>query len=106
MEKAVIFAPLKLFFGCFFILIAIFVGFVIKLIRKAKNDSYSGKVIDKKVNEKWDSEHKRHNYFYVLVAQLSDGKIRNLGVAKELYDQFNVGDAIGKNKGELLPHKI
>lgn len=106
MEKTVIFAPIKIFFGCFFVLIAIFIGFIIKLIKKTKDEAYTGKVIDKKVNEKWDDEKKRHEYFYILVTQLDTGKIRNMGVSKQLYDQFAVGDAIGKSKGELLPHKI
>ena len=106
MEKAVVFGPITLFFGCFFVLIAIFIGFIIKLIFKTKGEAWMGKVIDKKINERRDSETNRMEYFYVLVTQMSDGKVRNLGVAKGLYDQFEVGDAIGKNKGELLPHKI
>jgi hypothetical protein len=106
LEKAVVFGPIAIFFGCFFVLIAIFIGFIIKLILKTKRESYTGKVIEKKVNEKWDDEKHRTDYFYILVTQLSDGKIRNMGVAKGLYDQLEVGDSIGKNKGELLPHKI
>lgn len=106
MEKAVVFGPISVFFGCFFVLIAIFIGFIIKLVLKTKGEAWTGKVIDKKVNEKRDFDTDRLEYTYILVTQIDGGRVRNLGVSKALYDQFEVGNAIGKNKGELLPHKI
>lgn len=43
-------------------------------------------------------------YFYVLVVQTKERKM-NVGVARQLYDEFKVGDKIKKPKGKLLPEK-
>lgn len=99
--------PLILFFGFFGILIVGFLALVIYLIVRSKNASWKGTVIDKIHNTKRDDEYRNKiEHFYVLVVKTDEGKDMKLGIAKEVYDRFEIGDTIKKDKGSLLPTKI
>ena len=104
--SAVIFLPIIIFFGFFGILIIGFFALVGKLFVNAKNDAYTGEVTDKLHNTRrdMDDDHKI-NHFYVLVVKTDAGKVRKLGVSQQLYDQFNKGNKIKKEKGKLWPEK-
>ena len=106
MEKAAVFGPLVLFFGFFLLLIILFIGFIVKLVLKSKNEEWSGVVTDKKVNEveDFDSGVKRDNYF--LVVKMDTGKERKIGLSQQLWENFKVGDKLHKPAGKLFPDKI
>jgi hypothetical protein len=105
MEKYVVFGPIVIFFGIFFLLIIGFILFVVKLIFKSKNASWQGKVVDKKHNTRRDYDSNRIEHFYVVVVETTDGKTMKLGLAKQKYDEFKIGDKIKKEKGKLFPEK-
>jgi hypothetical protein len=107
MEKAVVFGPMIIFFGFFLLLIIAFLGFIVRLISKSKNEDWRGVVIDKKHNavSDYDNPHKT-NHFYYLVVKTEDGRERKLGLSQVLWDQFQVGDHLHKPKGKLFPDKI
>lgn len=106
MEKAAVFGPLVLFFGFFLLLIILFIGFVVKLVLKSKNEEWSGIVTDKKVNEveDFDSGTKRDNYF--LIVKMDTGQERKVGLSQQLWETFKTGDKVHKPKGKLFPNKI
>jgi hypothetical protein len=99
----IVLGPFFLIFG---LLILGFLGLVIKLILNAKNDSWQGKIIGKKIVEREDFETDRLEQLYSLQVKLDNGKIRNIGVSLKLYQQFKEGDSILKEKGSLQPKKV
>ena len=105
--KILFFLPMILFFGVFLILIIGFLLLVAKLLIGAKNSSWTGTVVDKVHNTKRDFEDSHKiEHFYVLVVKTDQGKQMKLGISRELFDQFSVGDKIKKVKGSLLPEKV
>lgn len=104
--SAVIFLPIIIFFGFFGVLIIGFFGLVGRLFMNAKKDAYTGEVTDKLHNTRRDDENSHKiNHFYTLIVKTDAGKERKLGVSQQLYDQFNKGDKIKKEKGKLWPEK-
>jgi hypothetical protein len=106
MEKAVVFGPLVLFFGFFLLLIILFIGFIVKLVLKSKNEDWSGEVIDKKVNEVEDFDTGSKSDHYFLVVKMDTGKTRNIGLSRQLWENFQTGDKLHKPKGKLFPDKV
>jgi len=107
MEKAVVFGPMILFFGVFLILIIAFLGFIVKLVMKSKNEDWTGEVIDKKHNEVRDYEDSHKiNHFYFLVVKMTEGRDRKIGLSREMWDKFEIGDKLHKPKGKLFPEKV
>jgi len=106
MEKAVVFGPLVIFFGFFLLLIILFIGFIVKLVLKSKNEEWSGVVIDKKVNtiKDFDTDVEHENYY--LVVKMDTGKERKIGLSGQLWANFEVGDKLHKPKGKLFPDKV
>ena len=106
MEKAIVFGPLILFFGIFFLLIIGFLGFIAKLIFKSKNESWKGVVTDKVHNQVRDNEnpHKMNNFYY-LVVKMENGSERKIGLSAEMWGKFDKGDKLSKPKGKLFPEK-
>ena len=105
MEKAVVFGPLILFFGFFLLLIILFIGFIVKLVLKSKNEEWSGEVIDKKMNVVDDEDGGSHENYY-LVVKMDTGKTRNIGLSRQLWENFQTGDKLHKPKGKLFPDKV
>lgn len=105
MEKAAVFGPLVIFFGVFIILIIAFIGFIVKLISKSKNEDWSGEVIDKKVNTYEDEDTGMEKDSYFLVVKIEGSRNRNVGLSREKWESFSVGDKIHKPKGKLFPEK-
>ena len=106
MEKAVVFGPMVLFFGFFLLLIILFIGFIVKIISKSKNEDWYGQVIDKKVNTYEDDDTGIERDSYFLVVKIDGSRNRNVGLSREKWDSFSVGDKIHKPKGKLYPEKI
>lgn len=106
--EMIIFLPIILFFGFFFLLVAGFLFVVFKLIMKGKNMAWKGTLKDKKYVQKDvddDGFHKTE-HFYTLIFETEEGKQIKLGVARGVYDQWNIGDKGEKKKGEIWPKKI
>jgi hypothetical protein len=106
MEKLIVFLPIIIFFGIFALLAGGFLAFVLKLILKSKNSSWTGEVTDKVHKQKEDYESHRMEHFYHLVVMKSEGKEMKVGLSQQLWDGFNIGDKIKKDKGKLFPEKI
>jgi hypothetical protein len=106
MEKIIIFLPIVIFFGVFALLAGGFLLLVFKLVMKSKNSSWTGEVIDKVHNQKKDSDSHRMENFYYLVVMTDLGKEMKVGLSGPMWEQFNKGDKIKKEKGKLFPEKI
>lgn len=105
MEKTIVFGPLIIFFGIFIILIIVFIGFIIKLVSKSKNEDWYGQVIDKKVNEIEDDNGIARDYYY-LVVKMDSGQERKIALSGPLWEKFQIGDKLHKPAGKLFPEKI
>lgn len=93
------------FFVLFGIIILPFLFLVLKLVSNAKKSAWTGEVLEKGHNTKKDDESNRTEHFYFLKVKMSDGKVRNIGLSREICDKFKVGDKIKKDSGELYPKK-
>lgn len=105
MEKFIVFGPMIIFFVIFAILIALFLGFVIKMIFKTKNSYWKGKVLEKKYVQR-EEDDKMHEYFSVKVEPEDGGRVMNVAVSKILYNNIKEGDKLEKQKGSLYPRKV
>lgn len=106
MEKTIVFLPIILFFAVFALLAGGFLLLVFKLVMKSKNSFWTGEVIDKVHNQKEDYDSHRMQHFYYLVVRTGEGKEMKVGLSQQLWDGFNTGDKIKKDKGKLFPEKI
>ncbi|MFA6007896.1 MAG: hypothetical protein WC784_04630 [Candidatus Shapirobacteria bacterium] len=106
MEKAVVFSPLIIFFAFFAFLIFLFLRLIFRLISKSKNEEWSGVVTDKKVNSVEDNDTNIVHDYYFLVVKRDNGDVHNLGLSRELWQKFSIGDKLHKPKGKLFPDKI
>ena len=105
MEKAVVFGPMIVFFGVFALLIILFLGFIVKLVLKSKNEEWTGEVVDKKVNEIEDDNGIKRDYYYLEV-KMEAGRDRKIALSQPMWDGFKIGDRLHKPKGKLWPEKI
>jgi len=107
MAKLFFFMPMILFFGVFALLVIGFFGIIAKLINKTKADVWAGTLREKKHNTKDvddDGFHKTE-HFYILYFDTDKGE-RRLGVAKQVYDSWEISDKAKKEKGKIWPAKI
>lgn len=96
----------KLFFLILFGIIVIpFALLVLKLILNAKKSSWEGEVVGKEHNTKRDFDTDRLDTFYYLKVKLVGGGQRNIGLSKQMWDEYKVGDKIKKEAGQMYPHK-
>jgi hypothetical protein len=107
MEKAIVFGPLIIFFGIFALLIFLFLGFIVKLVMKSKNEDWTGVITDKKINKVEDSDNDNitHDYCF-LVVKMDTGQERKIGLSRQLWEKFQIGDKLHKPKGKLFPEKV
>ena len=105
MEKAVVLLPIILFFGLFALLVVGFLGLVTKLLFKARNDSYKGKVVNKIYNSREDTDGDTLQYF-TLELDCENGRKVKIPVTASEYKSAQKGDIYEKIKGQLKPHKI
>ncbi len=80
--------------------------FIIKLIVKAKNQGWTGTVMNKqhRVREDFDSDRKEDAY--ILTVNMSDGREHHIEVSGSFWNAIKIGDKIEKPKGELQPKKV
>ena len=106
MEKYVVFGPIILFFGFFFLLIVGFFTLIGKLVIKGKNQAWVGEVIDKNYVQKKDDDSHRVSHLYSLKVQLENGEVHSIPAKTDFYNQIKVGDKLEKKKGAFWPVKI
>jgi nitrogen fixation protein FixH len=104
MEKTVVFLPMILFGGFFLLLIVGFFALVIKLVSKSKAMSWKGEIIDKKYFHREAFDEKED--IYSVVVKTEEGKEMKIGVGRQDYEDYKVGDKLEKKKGELRPKRI
>lgn len=105
--KLLFFLPIILFFGFFGLLILGFFVLIFKLIGKQKQSAWAGKLVDKKyfAKEVDDEGFRKTEHYYTLIFETDQGQ-KKLGVAKQVYDQWEIGDQAKKEKGKIFPTKI
>jgi len=106
MEKYIVFGPIIIFFGIFFLLILGFFSFIGSLFLKGKNQAWKGEVIEKVVFEKEDDDTHRKSRLLSLKVQLESGEIHSIPAKVDFYNAVKVGDKLEKKKGSLWPEKI
>jgi len=85
----------------FFLVVVVFFIFGMRYIKI----SWSGEVVDKEQSE-WTDNNDKINLSYILKVKLDDGKMHEVEVGKEFYDEVKIGDKIKKDKGTARPIKI
>lgn len=88
----------------FIILVA---GLIIAALQKRMKESWAGTVTDKKTGtatRKTDSGDYKETAYYIYI-KTSEGMSKSVSVGKNLYDSFNIGDAIVKKSGSYNPEK-
>ena len=106
MEKYVVFGPIVLFFGFFFLLVIGFFALVGKLITQGRNQSWRGTVIEKVVFEKEHDDSHRKEHILSLKVRLENGETHSIPASVDFYNSVSVGDRLEKSKGSLWPKKI
>ena len=76
------------------------------MIAKSKNEDWYGEIIDKKINTYKDDDTGIERDSYYLVVKMEADRNRNIGLSREIWDSFSIGDKIHKPKGKLFPEKI
>jgi hypothetical protein len=80
--------------------------FIVWIIKKGKDEGWSGTVIDKSHNTRQDDDNPhKTEHFYVLVVKTKE-RDRKVAVSAENYALFQIGDKIEKPKGSLFPKKV
>jgi hypothetical protein len=104
-DKGVTMILMKIFFLFFGLLVVGFLLLLFKLIMNSKNSSWAGTVVDKKSNvvEDYDTNIK-HTYYHLVVDSDKRAGMK-VGVSEKIYNEFQAGDKIKKDKGELWPKK-
>lgn len=97
---------LTILFIFFAIIILVFVLFVRRRVSSVKNSEWTGEVLDKSQEEKYDDNDKFEGYAYSVKVKTDDGRIRYSGVSEEVYDEVKIGDRLKKEKGAMGPKKI
>jgi hypothetical protein len=105
-EKAVIFGPIIIFFVIFASLVIGFLVVVVKLIAKGRKMAWKGTLIDKMHKTRDEDDSNKVNHFYTLVFKTEEGKEIKIGVSREMFDDYKIGDKAEKKSGELWQKKI
>jgi hypothetical protein len=58
------------------------------------------------MNQRRDSETDRIETYCYLVVRTDTGKEMKVGLSKQMYDNFGIGDRVEKKTGELYPVKV
>ena len=83
----------------FFILVTAIISY---FSYKQKQSSWQGEVIKKRSH--YDDESLRTTYR--LIFRTNEGKKKRMQVTKTVYEKFEVGQKVNKEKGEYLPKKV
>ncbi|HRS47921.1 MAG TPA: hypothetical protein P5225_01425 [Candidatus Paceibacterota bacterium] len=94
-----------IFLLIFIVIIVLFFIFGMKYITRERRISWSGEVVDKEQSE-WTDDNNKTIIDYILKVRLDDGKMHEVSVAKEFYDEVKIGDKLKKDLGTSRPTKI
>ena len=88
-------------------LLVVVVFFILGMIyiTRERKISWSGEVVDKEQSE-WTDDNNKTIIDYILKVRLDDGKMHEVSVAKEFYDEVKIGDKLKKDLGTSRPTKI
>jgi len=106
MEKTAFFLPLKIFGFFFLFLIIGFFALIVKLVKKGRDSSWKGELIEKKYVEGEDFDSGMKKDYFTLIFKTDAGKQIKVGTNKKIYDEYKVGDKAEKVKGDFHPKKI
>ena len=97
---------LIIFFVFLVFMVIVFVLVVKRRVSGIKNSEWTGEVLDKSEEEKYDDNDKFEGYAYSVKVKTDDGRVRYAEVNYELYNKVKPGDKLKKEKGALLPKII
>ncbi|PIU33638.1 hypothetical protein COT03_02805 [Candidatus Shapirobacteria bacterium CG07_land_8_20_14_0_80_39_18] len=106
MEKTVVFLPMIIFGGFFLLLVVGFFVLVFKLVKKGRDSAWKGKLVEKKYVEGEDFDTDRKTDYFTLIFETDEGKQIKVGVDRQTYDEYKIGDQAEKRKGEFRPRKL
>lgn len=89
----------------FFVIVA---AFIFSTILKRKNETWTGTLKDKRVEEeiRRSDGDKRKVEMHYLYVELADGTKKKISVGQRLWETFSVGDRIEKKSGSYNPNKV
>ena len=94
----------------FLLIFVAFFIFAIRYITRERRIAWSGELIDKYQFEQEETigEHDSGRTYtvYMLKVKLDNGKMHELPVSKEFYDEVKIGDKLKKDLGTSRPTKI
>jgi len=86
-----------------FIIVTAVISF---FVFKKRNDSWKGKLVDKKHKKVYDEDGDYSSDRYILKFETENGKKKKASVKKKDFDEANIGDSYEKKKGSFTPTKI
>ncbi|MFN2296430.1 MAG: hypothetical protein ACK2U0_18665 [Candidatus Promineifilaceae bacterium] len=75
-------------------------------MQKSKTASWKGTVVDKQEKKKRDPDGVETSYYLLYVKTDDSGKTQKMGISKEMFEDFAVGDRVEKQAGQYYPQKI
>ena len=106
MEKTIVFLPMIIFGGVFFLLIIGFFVLVIKLVKKGRDSAWTGELLEKKYVEGEDMDTDMKKDYFTLIFKTDQGKQVKVGVGRQVYDDYKIGDRAEKVKGDFHIKKL
>ncbi|MBU1132650.1 MAG: hypothetical protein ABIA11_04025 [Patescibacteria group bacterium] len=86
----------------FLIVVAVLSFFALR----KRNESWKGKLIDKKHRELVDDDGDHSGDRWILKFETENRKKKKASVKKQAFDEANIGDTYEKKKGQFTPTKI
>ncbi len=88
------------------VVVAVIVFWVRRSNKKTRNESWTGKVTDKKHSTSSDEDGETTDYYKLVVAVDGVAKPKKVSVNGAFFSSVEVGDKIEKKLGELHPNKV
>lgn len=95
-----------IFYIFLFLVVVLPISLIVLLVLKGKKQSWTGEIINKKVNEKRDFDTDRLETHYIVTIKKDNDKQINLEVDPSRYNLWSIGDKLEKTKGKLWPEKV
>lgn len=98
--------PQIVFFVFLILIILPFLLLILFIVLKSKKKAWKGEIVEKFVKdiEDFDTNNIERNYRVKVI--LENGNDMILTVDKGRYDEWNVGDKLEKESGEMWPKKL
>jgi len=105
MEREIIMSPVLCCFGIMCVLIVGFLGLVIFLILKGRQQAWTGKIVDK-LHKVGSDDDGRDVDYYTLVIKTDAGKTVKLGLPESEFKGYKIGDKMEKKSGKIKPFLV